>query len=189
MKVRASKSSIEGGLDEDTEGVGVRGKRFYLYRRDRKGRYATRQNERPLPQGVPINPYTFRSEDVEKREEYIMGLPGRYQPSDAAARRNLRDKMRFGSTRREGEFDRDLRILICIGTVIVVFILCYTILNMVFDALIDLGGTLSLDMLNLTNFRTEASLVLGTVVALIVGSGAAMFLFKEDEVNDTIFEA
>lgn len=181
MKVRASKTTVEGGLDEDTTGVGVRQKKLYVYRRNKRGQYTDQ-----YPPGVEIDPISDRPyADVryEKRAEYYMGLPTRYQPSDATARRTLKDRM------SQGFFDRDIRILTCIGVVIVVFVLCYTLLNMVFDSLIDIATSLSITTTNLTTFRTEATLVLGTVVAIIVGAGAAMFLFKEDEVNDTIFEA
>ena len=181
MKVRRSKSSIEAGLDEDTSGVGLRNERLYTYRRDKRGKYAKKGK---YPEDIEIDPFSeepWSRVRQQRREDYFMGIPGRYEPSKRESRMVMKDRMGF--------FDRDLRILVCIGTVVVVFILCYTLLNIVFDSLIDFGTAISIDVTNLSNFRVQASLVLGTVVAIIVGAGAAMFLFKEDEVNDSIFEA
>ena len=86
-------------------------------------------------------------------------------------------------------FDRDSRLLICIGIVIVVFIVMYSVMAMVFDVVGDMFGFLSLDPTDFNTFRLQASLAFGVVVALIVGSGAAMFFFKEEDVDDAMYEA
>lgn len=95
---------------------------------------------------------------------------------------NVGDRMKWG-------FDRDIRILICIGTIIAVFIICYVVMSMVFDAVGETFVATGLNAADFNNFRIQASLAFGVVVALIVGAGSAMFLFSEEEVDDAIFEA
>lgn len=87
------------------------------------------------------------------------------------------------------QFERDIRILICVGIIIATFILCYVVMNMVFDAVAESMGLIGLSTVDLNNFRLQASLVLGTVVALIVGAGASLYFFSEEDVDDGVFEA
>jgi uncharacterized membrane protein len=87
------------------------------------------------------------------------------------------------------DFDRDIRLLICIGSIIVTFIICYVVMSMVFDAVGETFIATGLNSADFNNFRIQASLCFGVVVALIVGSGSAMFLFSKEEVDDAIFQA
>jgi len=86
-------------------------------------------------------------------------------------------------------WDRDIRLLVNIGITIAVFIICYTVMSMVFDAVGESMTLVGLSTDSFNSFRVQAQLCIGVVVALIVGAGAGMFLFKEGEVDDEAFEA
>lgn len=110
----------------------------------------------------------------EKRRRFK--LPGEYKGDEDSG-----DRFKW-------TFDRDIRILLCIGIIIAVFIIMFVVMTMVFDAVGGIFTTTGLDATQFNSFRTQASLCLGVVVALIVGAGSAMFLFDEEEVNDAIFQ-
>lgn len=113
---------------------------------------------------------------------------GKYQSKDARLP-GYKERHITGDDSMTMNWDRDTRILICIGTIVAVFIIMFTVMNMVFDSVADLMGMIHLSVTDFNTFRLQASLCFGVVVALIVGSGAAMFLFKEGEVDDSVFQA
>jgi len=168
------------------------------------GQYAGTQYRRDYPLydeqgrlvsegGRRVGPLQFyrrgaQSGKYQKRRKGTFGFklrkPRGYDPDfpdDEEEYREARDTMGFN-------FERDIRILVCIGTVVVAFIVCYVLLNMVFDTVGEIFVATGLSSANFDSFRVQASLVLGVVVAIIVGAGASMFLFTEDEVSDAIFD-
>jgi len=144
------------------------GRRYGPFQFYRRGKYSGKyQKKRP---GLKLPGLNWR-----KKSKKFVGLPDEEDVEPTAG-------MRW-------TWDRDIRLLVCIGTTIAAFILCYVVMNIVFDAVGEsmVAVGISTDMLD--SFRVQASLVLGVVTALIVGVGASMFLFKEGEVDDSAFEA
>ena len=87
------------------------------------------------------------------------------------------------------QLDRDIRLLVFCGVVVAVFIIAYTALQMVFDAVSESMIAIGMSTADLDVFTPTASLVLGIATALLVGAGMGMMMFKEGDVDDSGFEA
>ena len=89
-----------------------------------------------------------------------------------------------GEYTQKRDYWRDIQILGTIAIIAITGMVSYVIINAVFDYAIALDTFLSVGA-PLASLRTEVQLLLTVVIALMVGGGISLFLFKQDELNDS----
>lgn len=81
---------------------------------------------------------------------------------------------------------RDIQLIGTLGVIIITAMVSYVVLNGFFDYMIDIEFVNSLGF-SLENIRTEATLLLTVVIGLIVGGGMSLFLFRQNELDDSVY--
>jgi len=150
-------------------------------------------------------PYTASKGKVGKVQLYYRGDDGRFQALPRYGFPQAEEPGAFergagagqaiygrlpepsGTFSLKRNFLRDARVLITLGAVIIASLLSFYVLNVVFDYVIELNNWLGTDA-PLAAFRTEATWALTAIVGIIVLGGMIVLLFRQDEVDDSIYQ-